>query len=110
AGAASRFEAFAVPAYVTKVKTMLTGLAPTQAEIEQVTANADALSDLVTTCMKLPAYGAKMEVFFADAFQQSGAQAIGFVTQLDDGSISPFDELLQNFRVGFAKRGTELIP
>ncbi len=59
--------------------------------------------------MTLPAYAAKMEVFFADAFQQSGAQAIGFVTQLDDGSVSPFDELLQNFRVGFAKAVTELI-
>ncbi len=31
AGAASPFEPLAVPAYVTKVKTMLTGLAPTQA-------------------------------------------------------------------------------
>ncbi len=109
AGATSPFEAFSVPAYVTKVKTMLTGLAPTQAEIDQVTASAGALGDLVTTWMTLPAYAAKMEVFFADAFQQSGAQAIGFVTQLDDGSISPFDELLQNFRVGFAKTVTELI-
>jgi len=98
AGATSPFEAFGVPAYVTKVKTMLTGLAPTQSEIDQVTANAGALRDLVTTWMTLPAYAAKMEVFFADAFQQSGAQAIGFVTQLDDGSISPFDEPLQNFR------------
>ena len=88
---------------------MLTGLAPTQSEIDQVTANAGALGDLVTTWMTLPAYAAKMEVFFADAFQQSGAQAIGFVTQLDDGSISPFDELLANFRVGFAKTVTELI-
>ncbi len=46
AGATSPFEAFGVPAYVTKVKTMLTGLAPTQAEIDQVMANAGALSDL----------------------------------------------------------------
>jgi hypothetical protein len=103
------YEAFTVPAYVTKVKTMLTGIAPTQAEIDAVNADASALSGLVTTWMQLPQYTAKMELFFADAFQQSGAQAIGFVTQLDDGSISPFDELLENFRVGFAKTVTELI-
>jgi hypothetical protein len=108
AGATSPFEALSVPAYVTKVKTMLTGLAPTQAEVDGVGADASALGDLVTGWMKLPAYAAKMELFFADAFQQSGAQAIGFVTQLDDGSISPFDELLQNFRVSFAKTVTEL--
>jgi hypothetical protein len=93
---------------VTKVKTMLTGLAPTQAEIDAVTADAGALSGLVTTWQQLPQYTAKMESFFADAFQQSNAQAIGFVTQLDDGSISPFDELLQNFRTSFAKTVTAL--
>ena len=48
------FEPFSVPAYVTKVKTMLTGLAPTQAEIDQVNANASALSGLVTTWMTAP--------------------------------------------------------
>jgi hypothetical protein len=103
------FEAFSVPAYVTKVKTLLTGLAPTQAEIDAVRADAGSLSGLVTTWMRLPQYAPKMELFFADAFQQSQAQALGFVTQLDDGSISPFDELLQNFRQGFAKTVTELI-
>jgi hypothetical protein len=103
------FEPFSVPAYVTKVKTLLTGLAPTQAEIDAVTANPSSLSGLVTTWMQLPQYTAKMELFFADAFQQSQSQALGFVTQLDDGSISPFDELLQNFRQGFAKTVTALI-
>jgi hypothetical protein len=103
------FEPFSVPAYVTKVKTLLTGLGPTQAEIDAVTADAGSLSGLVTSWMQLPQYTAKMELFFADAFQQSQSQALGFVTQLDDGSISPFDELLQNFRQGFAKTVTELI-
>ena len=106
---AAAFEPFSVPAYVTKVKTLLTGLAPTQAEIDAVRANAGSLSGLVTTWMQLPQYTAKMELFFADAFQQSQSQAIGFVTQLDDGSISPFDELLQNFRQSFAKTVTRLV-
>ena len=103
------FEPFSVSAYVTKVKTMLTGLAPTQAEIDSVNANPSNLSTLVTTWMATPQYSAKMELFFADAFQQSQAQAIDFLTQLDDGSFSPFDELLLNFRQGFAKTVTELI-
>jgi hypothetical protein len=102
------FEAFSVPAYVTKVKTLLTGLAPTQAEINAVTADASALSGLVTTWMQLPQYTAKMELFFADAFQQSQSQALGFLTQLDDGGFSPFDELLQNVRESFAKTVTAL--
>jgi hypothetical protein len=106
---APQFEALSVPMYTAKVKTLLTGLAPTQAEIDAVTANAAALRDLVTQWMKLPQYRARMETFFADAFQQSGAQAIVFVTQLDDGSITPFDELLDNFRTSFAKTVTELI-
>ena len=103
------FQALSAPVYTTKVKTLLTGLAPTQAEIDAVTADPSALSTLVTQWQQLPQYSAKMESFFADAFQQSNAQALGFVTQLDDGSISPFDELLENFRTGFAKTVTELI-
>jgi hypothetical protein len=103
------FEPLGLASYVTKVKTLLTGIAPTQAEVDAVKADATALGGLVDGWMKLPEYTAKMELFFADAFQQSQAQAIGFVTQLDDGSISPFDELLQNFRQSFAKTVTELI-
>jgi hypothetical protein len=103
------FEPFSIPASVTKIKTLLTGLAPTQAEIDSVTADPSSLSGLVTTWMALPQYAPKMELFFADAFQQSQAQAIDFLTQLDDGNYSPFDELLLNFRQGFAKTVTELI-
>ena len=97
------FEPFAVPAYVTKVKTLLTGIAPTQSEIDAVTADPTALGGLVDTWMKLPQYTAKMELFFADAFQQSQAQAIDFLIS------TPFDELLLNFRQSFAKTVTELI-
>jgi hypothetical protein len=102
------FEPLLVPASVTKVKTMLTGLAPTQAEIDAVTANPSALSGLVTTWMALPQYTAKMELFFADAFQQSQSQASGF-SSIDQGNGDPFDELLLNFRQGFAKTVTQLV-
>jgi hypothetical protein len=59
--------------------------------------------------MQLPQYGPKMELFFADAFQQSQAQAIDFVGQIDDGGFAPFDELLGNFRASFAKTVTALV-
>ncbi len=52
--------------------------------------------------MALPQYSPKMEQFFADAFQQSQAQAI----QLPNAT---FDELLQNFQQSFAKTVTELL-
>ena len=109
AGPMVPFEPFAAPTSVTKVKTLLTGLAPTQAEIDAVSADPSALSGLVTSWMQLPQYTAKMELFFADAFQQSQAQAIDFVGQIDDGGFTPFDELLANFRQSFAKTVTGLV-
>src|SRR5258707_1339419 len=65
------FDALGVPASVTKVKNLLTGLAPTQAELDAVQKDPKALAGLVDAWLTLPAYSEKMEVFFADAFQQS---------------------------------------
>ena len=102
------FFPLSVPSYVTKVKTLLTGMAPTQAEIDAVTADPSALSGLVDAWMKLPAYGAKMELFFGDAFQQSQAQSLDF-QGIDDGGFPPNDKLLLNFRQSFARTMTDLI-
>lgn len=103
------FDPLTVPAAVTKVKNLLTGIAPTQAEIDSVTKDPKALSDLVTTWMALPAYAEKMEVFFGDAFQQSQANQTSFKTVIDDGTFTPNDGLLLNFRQSFAKTMTELV-
>jgi len=62
------FDALSVASYVSKVKTILTGLAPTQAEIDGVTQDATSLGSYVDGWMKLPAYSAKMELFFATPF------------------------------------------
>jgi hypothetical protein len=91
------------------VKTMLTGLGPTQAEINAVSNDPTALSGLVTGWMTTPEYGAKMEDFFANAFQQSQATADGFKSVVDDGQETPNDALLLNFRESFAKTITELL-
>jgi len=50
-----------------------------------------------------------MEIFFADAFQQSQASQTSFKTVIDDGTFSPNDGLLLNFRQSFAKTMTELV-
>ena len=68
-----------------------------------------ALSALVDTWMTLPAYEEKMEVFFADAFQQSQASQTSFKTVIDDGTFTPNDGLLLNFRQSFAKTMSELV-
>jgi hypothetical protein len=91
------------------VKNLLTGLAPTQDEIDAVSKDASALGGLVDGWMKLPAYQRKMEIFFADAFQQSQAAQTSFKSVIDDGTFSPNDGLLLNFRQSFAKTMTELV-
>ncbi len=103
------FDALSPAASLTKVKNLLTGLAPTQMEVDAVTADPKALGALVDTWMKLPAYSEKMEIFFADAFQQSQASQTSFKTVIDDGTFTPEDGLLLNFRQSFAKTMTELV-
>ena len=108
-GAGPPFEALPVASYVTKVKTVLTGLAPTQVEIDAVAASPSALGPLIDGWMALPAYQTKMERFFADAFQQSQAQSQDFKSVIDDGIYTPSDPLLLNFRQSFAKTVTALV-
>src|SRR5882757_8714272 len=50
--------------YVAKVKNILVGLPPTDAEIAQVTADPKALDGLIDGWMALPEYQQKMMVFF----------------------------------------------
>ncbi len=108
-GAGVPFEALPVASYVTKVKTVLTGLAPTQAEIDAIAASPSALGTLVDGWMALPAYQTKMERFFADAFQQSQAQSQDWKSVIDDGIYTPNDPLLLDFRQSFARTMTALV-
>lgn len=92
-----------------KVKNLLTGLAATQAEIDAVTKDPKSLTGLVDTWMKLSAYQEKMEIFFADAFQQSQASQTSFKSVIDDGTFTPNDGLLLNFRQSFARTMTAIV-
>src|SRR5436305_10448220 len=65
--------------YVAKVKNILVGLPPSDAEIAAVKADPKALGGLVDGWMKLPEYQQKMMVFFELAFQQTQISAADFV-------------------------------
>jgi len=97
--------------YVAKVKNILVGLAPSDAEIAAVTADPTALGGLVDGWMTLPEYQQKMMVFFELAFQQTQISEADFVDLvpprgLGVGRSVPL--LVQNVRESFARTVLEL--
>jgi len=92
--------------YVAKVKNILVGQPPSDAEIAQVTADPSAIGGLIDGWMTLPEYQQKMLVFFELAFQQTQINAIDFVdivppNGLGVGRAIPL--LVQNARESFAR-------
>ena len=92
--------------YVAKVKNILVGLPPTDAEIAQVTTDPKALPALIDGWMAMPEYQQKMMVFFELAFQQTQITAADFVdivppNGLGVGRAIPL--LVQNARESFAR-------
>jgi hypothetical protein len=67
------FEPVPPSVYVAKVKNLLTGLPPTDAEVQQVTADPTQLKSLINTWMALPQFQGRMTDFFRNAFQQNNA-------------------------------------
>ena len=98
--------------YVAKVKNILVGLPPTDAEVAAVIADPTAMTGLVTTWMALPQYQQKMMVFFELAFQQTQVSAIDFAEQTFprpatlSGSVGPL--LVENATESFARTVLEL--
>jgi hypothetical protein len=64
--------------YVAKVKYILTGLPPTDAEVSAVTADPTQLGHLVDGWMATPEYQSKMLQFFKLAFQQTQVSGIDY--------------------------------
>ncbi|MDB4932676.1 MAG: hypothetical protein JWM10_5160, partial [Myxococcaceae bacterium] len=108
---ATGFAPVSAAAAVTKVKNLLVGLGPTDAEIAAVAADPAALSDLVAGWMALPQYAAKMQRFFVSSFQQdqfSYPQLLYlfmeyFAFQVDSAKI------VQNVQEVFARTVMQLI-
>jgi hypothetical protein len=105
------FDASPPRVYVAKVKNVLVGLPPTDAEVQAVEADPAALPSLVDVWMQWPEYGQKMMRFFQLAFQQTQIGANDFADQVDgqiglNPSTTPL--ILQNVEESFARTMIEL--
>jgi hypothetical protein len=107
------FEPVAPAVYVGKVKNLLVGLPPTDAEVTAVTADPTALGGLISGWMQLPQYTQKMQRFFELAFQQTQVTANDFSDQaypkrlIINSATTPL--LLQNLEQSFARTMLALI-
>jgi hypothetical protein len=101
------FQANTPSVYVAKVKDVLVGLPPTDAEVQAVTADGSQLATLIDQWMALPQYTQKMQVFFELAFQQTQVSITDFSAQAYprqadvNGSTEPL--LVQNATESFAR-------
>ena len=103
-----------VPAtsYVAKVKNLLLGLAATDAEIADVTADSNHLAALITQWQSQPQYESKMLGFFGNAFQQSQAQEVDFNEQgalIRNNTSVQNASLLANLRESFARTAWDTV-
>jgi hypothetical protein len=106
------FQADSAAVYVAKVKDLLVGLPPTDAEVQAVTADPSALGGLIDGWMQLPQYQDKMVRFFQLAFQQTQITAADFIDMiptngLGKGTMIPL--LVQNVQESFARTVVALI-
>jgi len=105
----------AVPAavYVAKVKNVLVGLPPSDAEVMQVEGDPSKLKALISGWMQLPQYAEKMKRFFELAFQQTQVSVVDFADQSYPKQIginnTTIPLLIQNAQQSFARTMLQLI-
>ena len=106
-------------AAVRKIKSVLTGLAPTDAEVAAAT-DATALKGLIDTWTATPQFQDKMILFFQNAYQQSSLAVLDYEFQLRKrpGAFdlpyaifgdNAFPMLFKNLKESFARTALELI-
>jgi hypothetical protein len=103
---APAFQVDPATVYVAKVKNILVGLPPSDAEVKAVQANPAQLGALVDMWMALPEYQQKMMVFFELAFQQTQITTADFSDMIPPQGLGPNAStqlLLQNIRESFAR-------
>ncbi len=93
------FESVGPYTYVGKVKSLLTGLPPTDAEVQAVAADQTALRGLIDEWMKTPQFRTRMLAFFANAFQQNQLNRASLVEMAPDAPIG--DRMLGNIMASF---------
>jgi hypothetical protein len=113
AEAGAAFQADPVTVYVAKVKNILVGLPPTDAEIAAVQADPTQLGTLIDGWMQLPQYQQKMLRFFQLAFQQTQVTYTAFADQTYPKQVAisatTIPLLMQNVQESFARTMLQLI-
>jgi len=96
---------------VAKVKNLLVGLPPTDAEVEAVATDQSALYGLVGQWMALPQYDDKMLRFFITQFQQDRFDFIDLSFQFDVNTPFTLDipAFVQDVQQSFGRTIMELI-
>src|SRR5260221_8513196 len=109
-GPAGLYEPLSAAASAAKVKDLLVGLPPTDAEVAAVTADPNAIRGLVQQWVQTPQYTAKLQSFFSHAFQQNQVVAQDFVDQLGGTAEGRLDaRLLANLQESFARTAVALV-
>ena len=104
------YEPLSAAASAAKVKNLLIGLPPTDAEVAAVAADPNAMRDLVAQWTQTPLYTAKLQTFFAHAFQQSQVVPQDFEDQLGATGEGRIDgRLLANLQESFARTAVALL-
>lgn len=108
------FEAVPVATYTAKVKSVLTGLPPTDAEVAAVRADPQRLPDLIDGWMALPQFQQKMLAFFEEAFQQTQLSLPLFDDQLAGPLLivlhpAERNRMLKTMRESFPRTALQLI-
>jgi hypothetical protein len=103
-----------------KIKSVLTGLGPSDAELGAITADPSALGGLIDGWMQTPEFEDRMLLFFQNAFQQSSLAVLDFEFQLrkrpgafdlpyDTFGDDAYPRLFQNLKESFARTALGLI-
>jgi hypothetical protein len=99
--------------YIAKVKNVLVGLPPTDAELKAVEADPSQLKGLIDGWMLLPQYNQKMLRFFELAFQQTQVSITDFADQAyprqANVNQSTVPLLVQNATESFARTVLQLV-
>jgi len=98
-----------VAASLSKVKGLLTGMPPTDAEVAAVQSDPRALRGLVGKWIATPQHTAKLLGFFSNAFQQSQAVSAEFNDQLGAAQDHLDARLLANLRESFGRTTLQLV-
>lgn len=104
-----------VPAhvYVRRVKTLLTGEAPSDDEVAAVLADEDALAGLIEGWVETEAFGDKLHEYFRVTLQQASLGRLEYVSQIGNndsaGQFRPPDALFDNLNDSFVRTATKLV-